>query len=268
MSRRRFQPIGYALAIAVLLAPAMAQAAPAFVTTRLSLRAGPSTEYPAIALLEPGVQVDVLGCLEGYEWCDITIGQDRGWVAGAYLQSAYYQEREPLPQIGATIGLPIIGFSFGNYWDSHYRNRSWYRERERWEHRAFNRPPPPGWRPDRPGWRPDRSGFGPGHDGRGPDRSRFGQPDDGRPGPHRTDTWRPDGPRFNGPAQGSDRGGPDRGGPDRGGPDRGGPDRGGPDRGGPDRDGSDRGGAGWGGPPGGERGGGGPNRDHGGPGPR
>ncbi|HEY8614523.1 MAG TPA: hypothetical protein VIL69_24945 [Roseomonas sp.] len=77
----------------------------------------------------------------------------------------------PLPQYAPRVGLPVVTFSFGDYWRDHYRDRSWYAERDRWggppPRAAWREPPPhpgPGWRggppPDRgPGWRegpPDR----------------------------------------------------------------------------------------------------------------
>lgn len=208
---------------AALLAPALAQAAPAFVTAGLNMRAGPGTEYPVVAQLEPGVQVEVLGCLEGYNWCDVAIGSDRGWVAGSYLQAPYYERREPIVSIGPAIGLPIIGFTVGNYWDSYYRNRPWYHERSRWD--RYPPPPPPrrafGPPPGGPAWRHDGPGFG----GPGPDRR--GPPDHRWDGPRHVG-----GPGGPGPGFQPDRGPP--GGP--GGPPHGGP--GGPDghRGGPPGD--------------------------------
>jgi uncharacterized protein YraI len=186
---------------AALLAPALAQAAPAFVTSGLNMRAGPGTEYPVVAQLDPGVQVEVLGCLEGYVWCDVAIGQDRGWVAGNYLQAPYYERREPIVSIGPAIGLPIVGFTVGSYWDSYYRNRPWYHERSRWDHygppprRAFG--PGPDWHHGpgpRPGWDGPRPaggsgpGFRPDHDGPrggpgGPGRDWHGGPPGDRRGP-------------------------------------------------------------------------------------
>ncbi|MBO1073411.1 SH3 domain-containing protein [Roseomonas marmotae] len=219
MQRCCFGVSGLALA-AVLLAPALAQAAPAIVTTRLNMRAGPGTEYPVVARLEQGVQVEVLGCLEGYGWCDIAIGQDRGWAAGAYLQVPYDERREPLMRIAPAIGLPVVGFAIGSYWDSYYRNRPWYRERGRWDHRP---PPPPPRRAFGPG-----PGPGPGWGSGGP---RFDGP--GRGGP-------PPGPRFDrGPGPGPNAGPGSRPGPGFGGP--------GPGPGGPR--------PGFGGPPGPGRGG-------------
>ena len=212
-----------ALVATLLLAPFAAQAAPAFVTTRLDLRAGPGAEYPAVAFLEPGLQVEVLGCLEGYGWCDVVIGQDRGWVAGAYLQAPYQEHRAPLVRVAPAIGLPIVGFSVGSYWERNYRDRPWYAERGRWDgpHRGFGGPPPgrgPDWGRDR-GWEHRGAERGPGWD-RADHRDRdWGRQERGDDGPRHwqeRDGRGPDGPGRDGP-----RGGPDRGGFDRGGPDRG-----------------------------------------------
>jgi uncharacterized protein YraI len=251
--------------IAALMLPGLAAAAPAFTTTRLSLRAGPSTDYPAVALIENGVQVEVLGCLEGYGWCDAVVGQDRGWLPGEYLQGVYYERREPLIGIAPSIGLPIVGFTVGTYWDRYYRGRPWYAERERWVRLAPPPPPPswghggwrhdgpsPGWGGPSPGWGgPDRGwhrgwdrGWGGGprpgwdHGGPGPgprpDGPHWGGPPPGGghgpgPGP-RPDMPRPAGdrPGWGGPPGGEHRGPPPRPGgpPDRGGPGHGGPDRG------------------------------------------
>jgi uncharacterized protein YraI len=222
----------YALAAALmlgsagpLLLPGSAQAAPAYVTGHHFLHAGPGTAYPAVAELEPGVMVEVLGCLEGYGWCDVVIGESRGWIAGQFLEAMQRQRRYPLLGVAPSIGVPIIGFSVDSYWDRNYRNREWYRDRDRWA----GRPPPPGFYggppprghdgpprgygggppphfdrgPGRPDWdRGPRGGPPPGHDGgdRGPGRPaefRGGPPDRGPDwggrggrgdgGPHRGD---------------------------------------------------------------------------------
>ncbi|WBV43852.1 SH3 domain-containing protein [Pseudoroseomonas cervicalis] len=240
-----------------------AGAAPALVTTSLNMRAGPGTEYPVVAVLAPGTEVDVQGCLEGYGWCDVVIEQQRGWLSGAYLQApaqavpqGAIPQGAPAPQggglplagVAAAIGLPIIAFTLGNYWDSHYRDRPWYRDRDRWSRGWGGRPPaysyapprfapPPGhWRGPPPGhrpgpppghWRRPEPGRGgpPGHwrDGRGPDRpgpARHGW-EGGRGGPpgHQGGPRRgPEREHGRGPGGGGRGGGPGRGGPDRGGP--------------------------------------------------
>ena len=38
---------------------------------------------------------------------------------------------------GSLIGLGIIAFSVGTYWDAHYHGRPWYRERQQWVDRPF-----------------------------------------------------------------------------------------------------------------------------------
>ena len=112
--------------------PAAAQGANAWVTTDLNLRSGPDTAYPPVMVLPAGAPVMVYGCLDGWSWCDVSWGPNRGWVAGLYLSAMYQDQRIPFAQYAPRRNIPIITFSFGNYWDSYYRGRSWYSERNRW----------------------------------------------------------------------------------------------------------------------------------------
>ena len=77
-------------ALGALLLTAWSQHAlsfPATVTDLVHLRAGPSIEYPSVALLGRGSTVEVFGCEDGYGWCDAQIGTQRGWVDAAYLMA-------------------------------------------------------------------------------------------------------------------------------------------------------------------------------------
>ena len=170
----------------------------AFTNSPVEVFAGPSSEYPLVAQLAPSQSVAVYGCLDGYSWCDVAVPGLRGWAYAGSLSYPYQGNYVPLIGYGAVLGLPIIGFSIGSYWDRYYRGRPWFNDRGRWG-------PPPG-----PGW-------------------RGGPP----PGPH-GDYGRPGGPPGGGyrPGPGGQfHGGPERGGEVRGGP-AGGGGRGGPAPGG------------------------------------
>ena len=99
-----------------------------------------------------------MGCIDDYSWCDVVFGANRGWIYAGSLAYPYQSGRVPILGYGAIIGLPIITFSIGNYWDSYYRGRPWYRNRSYW----VNRPPPRHYRPpqrfDRPQVRPSGGG--------------------------------------------------------------------------------------------------------------
>lgn len=136
----------------------------------LNLRAGPAQEYPLVARVAAGAQISVQGCLSDYRWCDVVAGPYRGWAYAGNIHSPYQGANVPVINYGTAIGIGIIGFAVGSYWDEHYRAHPWYRQRQHWIDR-----PHPGFRP--PGPRPgyDR-GFAP-HDRRGPDRPMDRSPD-------------------------------------------------------------------------------------------
>jgi len=147
----------------------------AFTTKVVNLRAGPGKDYPVVSRVPPGTPVDVAGCLDDYAWCDASIGPDRGWVYSGNLEYPYEGHRVVILHEGPAIGLPIVPFAVGPYWDTYYRNRPWYGRRSYWAGRPYASHGvwvrPPGYR--RPGGpvvvRP----------GRGPDGRRL----EHRPGP-------------------------------------------------------------------------------------
>jgi len=162
-----------ALATLLLATPMLALANEAQVTGNVNIYAGPDPGYPMIATLYAGTSVDVQGCTPGWEWCDVIVADNRGWVPGTYLQYYYENQPELITDYGERIGIPIVAFSIGLYWDHYYRYRSFYHDRDRWYHQPMPHRPPPrpfyghGGRPDFD-HRPDGN-RGPDH-GPGPDR--------------------------------------------------------------------------------------------------
>jgi uncharacterized protein YraI len=121
-------------ALAAGTAASTAEAYQAFVSAPAPLRAGPAGNFPPIVGLLPGQPVEVYGCLPGYQWCDIAIGPDRGWFNGARLDFPYQGRREPVVGFGVQFGVPVVAFSFDDYWGRYYRDRSFYSERDHWAH--------------------------------------------------------------------------------------------------------------------------------------
>jgi uncharacterized protein YraI len=141
----------------LLLAPAIAQAAEGFATANVNMRAGPSTAYPAVTVIPAGESIEIYGCLADVPWCDVEFYGGRGWVHGRYVQALYQQRRVYVgPQYYRPLGIPVVVFSFGSYWDRHYHDRDFYRDRDRWRRGPdFYRGPDRRSEPDRPRRRPD-----------------------------------------------------------------------------------------------------------------
>jgi uncharacterized protein YraI len=124
------------LGCSVLVAASSAFAGQGYLVANVTLRAGPDMGYPGVVGLRAGTPVGIEGCVDGWSWCDVTTGNDRGWVSGNYLQEEYQGQRVLVPAYGVQIGIPIVTFVFGNYWDNYYSGRhySWYGNREHWSH--------------------------------------------------------------------------------------------------------------------------------------
>lgn len=117
-----------------ILATASAFAADGYVTGNVNLRAGPDSDYPSVIMLSAGTPVAINGCVDGWSWCDVSAQDNRGWIAGNFLQEEYQGQRVFISDYGVRIGVPIVSFVFGTYWGEHYRHRSWYGQRQRWSH--------------------------------------------------------------------------------------------------------------------------------------
>jgi uncharacterized protein YraI len=156
--KQHFVPWLYAAA-GLLAFPAVASAqSQAYTNNTANVRAGPASDYPIVTQLPGGVPVTVMGCISGYQWCDVAAPNLRGWVYAGRLSYPYQGSNVPVMNYGMVIGLPIVTFSIGTYWGNYYRGRPWYSQQSRWAHH----PPPP---PPRPGAGRPPGGPPPGHGG-------------------------------------------------------------------------------------------------------
>jgi uncharacterized protein YraI len=169
--------------------PAAVAAVTATLTAAVHLRAGPAIVYPSVLVLPPGSVVQVFGCEEGYDWCDVQMGAERGWVDAAFLQAPAPSGPVVIANSPAVMGVPVVAFSFNTYWSTYYVGRPWYTRRayyyNYWNRYPHGRPPPiyrpppprptpyrppPGVRP--PGGRPPSGGGRPPGSGKPPPGNR------------------------------------------------------------------------------------------------
>lgn len=124
-------------AAAAFAASVQAHAAEGFIVADISLQSGPDDQYPPVDQLAAGTPVNIEGCLEGWTWCDVDVGDLRGWVPGTYIEQNYGGRWVYITDYGPRIGLPVVVFSLSTYWGTHYSHRPWFGERERWEARQI-----------------------------------------------------------------------------------------------------------------------------------
>ena len=118
---------------AFLLAPALAQAAEGVVVVNTPLLAGPDSQFPPVDQVPAGTSVQLNGCLIGYAWCDVSFQNDRGWISGQALEILYQSRRVRIVEVAPDVAIvPFVSFEFNSYWDEHYRDRPFYRERDRY----------------------------------------------------------------------------------------------------------------------------------------
>ena len=130
MSRLKTMLAGAVFAACGLAGTAFAS--PGYTTTSVTMRAGPGGDFPPVVYLRRGTPTEVYGCLDEFTWCDVDADGQRGWVRGSKLDIAYQGRRVLLPYYGPRIGLPIVTFSFNDYWGRYYSDRPFFADRERW----------------------------------------------------------------------------------------------------------------------------------------
>ncbi|MES1982991.1 MAG: SH3 domain-containing protein [Pseudomonadota bacterium] len=169
MKHLRNNAAAFCVGLMFCLLPGVGAAQEAYTARPANVRAGPDRSYPLVAQLPAGAPLQMVGCLDDWSWCDVIFfGGGRGWVYAPALSYSYQDDFVPLYTYAPSLGIPIIAFSLGTYWDQYYRGRPWYRNRNEWAGRRIphSRPgPPPLTTPPAP----SRQFISPRDDGRRPD---------------------------------------------------------------------------------------------------
>lgn len=137
MQRHSYKLGFFALVLPLsLLAAPQAHASETKLSSAVELRSGPGHDYPAVKRLAKGLRMEVHGCLNTWDWCDVTWRGARGWVPSTTLEFQREDQRLPVGRYGTALGVPEVTFSLGKYWDAYYNNTPWYADRDMWTQRS------------------------------------------------------------------------------------------------------------------------------------
>jgi uncharacterized protein YraI len=121
---------------ATLAAPALA-AANGATSQSAQMHAGPGQDFPGVMRLAPNLKVTIHGCIQAWAWCDVEWRGNRGWVSAAALDYRLDGSVLSVSGYGPRVGIPQLDFNLAKYWETHYRQRPWYSEREQWTARVM-----------------------------------------------------------------------------------------------------------------------------------
>jgi uncharacterized protein YraI len=116
------------VALGALFASAAANAETGYTVNRFHIFAGPGRDYPRLETVPEDARVHIFGCMETRDWCDVAWNGVRGWIDSNGLEVVDRGRRIR----ASDLDLPIISFSVDGYWRDHYRDRHFYRDRDRW----------------------------------------------------------------------------------------------------------------------------------------
>lgn len=96
-----------AVAAISLSGAAMAQTT-ATASTDLNVRSGPGVQHDVIGAIMAGNEVEVRGCIDSANWCEVSSGEMEGWSYGDYLNVMAGDEVVSLYPNRETVGVTII----------------------------------------------------------------------------------------------------------------------------------------------------------------
>jgi uncharacterized protein YraI len=134
------------LAMALAACMPVVAAETATITDSANVRSGPDRSLPTVTWLLSGTRVTVVGCVANWRWCDVIAGRDRGWVYTRYLSVPFQGSAVTISKGGPNLGLTVIDFALGPYWDEHYQGKLFFGQKARWQRSWDKRPVQPEWR--------------------------------------------------------------------------------------------------------------------------
>lgn len=99
--------------IGIAASPALAQLT-ANATTELNFRAGPGSQYEIQGVIPADSEVDVAGCLDNGEWCEVSFDGQQGWAYSAYLTTPVENEPVVLYQAPKMLEIETVTYDEGN----------------------------------------------------------------------------------------------------------------------------------------------------------
>jgi len=135
--------IFYALTLLLSIGfAAPAHAETAMVMENIYLRAGPNKTYPVVASISKYERVELRGCERDLGWCEIrTIENDYGWVKSSYLNLRRNGRNVTIIESKEDGGVIVTIFEYPEYWNKHYRGKSFYRHHGRYSKEKPSRTP-------------------------------------------------------------------------------------------------------------------------------
>ena len=102
-----------ASAAVLAAAPALAQQMGS-VTTDLNLRAGPGPNYEIRGVIPAEASVEVIGCIEGYNWCEVSYDGQTGFAYGEYLTVMAADAAVAVPEAATQVEINTVTFDETN----------------------------------------------------------------------------------------------------------------------------------------------------------
>jgi uncharacterized protein YraI len=101
---------GVSALAAVIAAPSMAMALNAVAVTDLNMREGPGSQYAIVGTIQNNGQVEIMGCLEQGNWCQVNWQGNQGWAYSEYLAVTEGGEQVYVPQARSVFDIPVVAF--------------------------------------------------------------------------------------------------------------------------------------------------------------